>query len=140
MNTSLFNTTNTKFPVQCATRDSPPRSCTMTKQTHWESKPRGRRDFMTWPRQWGLVQGEGGTLYMSTCNSQTFDPQEGKGGIVCELCGKTYPNNVLLKLHLHRHSGVKPFACSVCDKRFSNSTSLTVHSRVHTGEKPYSCK
>ncbi|CAH0404190.1 unnamed protein product [Chilo suppressalis] len=109
------------------------------KQTHWESKPRGRRDFMTWPRQWGLVEGEEGT-YISTYNSQTSDQQEGKGGIVCELCGKTYPNKLLLKLHLHRHSGVKPFACSVCDKRFSNSMSLTVHSRVHTGEKPYSCE
>ncbi|XP_039647843.1 zinc finger protein 37-like isoform X2 [Perca fluviatilis] len=58
---------------------------------------------------------------------------------VCSLCEKRFSSQSLLKAHLRRHSGERPFACSYCDKRFLTKSVLKYHVRIHTGERPYAC-
>ena len=57
----------------------------------------------------------------------------------CHLCEKTYESSYKLKLHMHAHTGERPFVCEVCGKGFARGPNLNAHRRVHTGEKPFSC-
>ncbi|XP_026005116.1 uncharacterized protein LOC143413501 isoform X1 [Maylandia zebra] len=57
----------------------------------------------------------------------------------CKMCGKTFISASSLLKHTKTHSGVKPFCCTTCGKRFSYNSDLLKHTRSHTGEKPYHC-
>ncbi|KAL8609357.1 hypothetical protein ACOMHN_008151 [Nucella lapillus] len=57
----------------------------------------------------------------------------------CQYCGKFVSGNVAYRIHLYKHTGVKPFNCSTCGKSFTTSKSLCIHTRKHTGVKPYLC-
>ncbi|XP_041378116.1 uncharacterized protein LOC121390382 [Gigantopelta aegis] len=50
---------------------------------------------------------------------------------VCNICGKKFRHPRYLRLHLGRHSGVKPHVCSVCGKRFFATNTLRCHMEVH---------
>ncbi|XP_067636630.1 zinc finger protein 431-like isoform X2 [Eurosta solidaginis] len=58
----------------------------------------------------------------------------------CDICGKHFKTNWVLKIHKRNHSGEKPHKCDFCEMRFSRVTYLRQHMRIHTGEKPYKCK
>ncbi|XP_021368294.1 myoneurin-like isoform X24 [Mizuhopecten yessoensis] len=47
---------------------------------------------------------------------------------VCELCGKIFPFESSLKLHLKKHSELRPFICSVCGKSYKHKANLASHS------------
>ncbi|KAL8609360.1 hypothetical protein ACOMHN_008154 [Nucella lapillus] len=64
---------------------------------------------------------------------------KGKNKHKCEHCGRIIKGDVSYKIHLYKHTGVKPFSCNVCGKSFSNRKSQRIHSRKHTGIKPYLC-
>ncbi|XP_049587239.1 zinc finger protein ZFP2 [Syngnathus scovelli] len=60
-------------------------------------------------------------------------------GFLCTQCGRTFNSHSNLRIHLHVHTGARPYACSECGKAFSQSGALKIHRRIHTGERPYSC-
>ncbi|XP_028325955.1 zinc finger protein 239 isoform X2 [Gouania willdenowi] len=60
-------------------------------------------------------------------------------GFICTECGRTFNSHSNLRIHLHVHTGARPYSCSDCGKRFSQSGALKIHRRIHTGERPYTC-
>lgn len=59
--------------------------------------------------------------------------------IYCEICGKAYKTEQILKSHLRIHSEEKPFKCDVCGAAFKQRVTLNTHLRVHSDLKKYSC-
>lgn len=58
----------------------------------------------------------------------------------CDICGKKFSLDMMLKQHMRVHTGEKPYMCEICGKTFKTSSSLTIHLRVHSGDKPMECK
>uniref|UniRef100_A0A4W3JY12 Zinc finger and BTB domain containing 11 n=1 Tax=Callorhinchus milii TaxID=7868 RepID=A0A4W3JY12_CALMI len=58
---------------------------------------------------------------------------------MCKLCGKTFGYKHSLRLHLAHHEGKREFSCDVCGKSFATKRSLQEHTSVHTGESKYLC-
>lgn len=46
---------------------------------------------------------------------------------VCELCGKIFPFESSLKLHLKKHSELRPFICRICGKSYKHKANLASH-------------
>ncbi|XP_058833926.1 zinc finger protein 665-like [Topomyia yanbarensis] len=57
----------------------------------------------------------------------------------CPTCDKTFARGFILKNHLRKHTGERPFLCDSCPKSFGDAASLKMHSVIHTGEKPFPC-
>lgn len=88
--------------------------------------------------------------------------------VVCEICGKKFVNESMLKVHMFHHSTEKTFMCNypdcgksfrfqasycihknshnkkiechVCHRMFATKQSLYHHSLSHSGIKPFHCK
>ena len=48
---------------------------------------------------------------------------------VCSTCGKGFPRNAQLQVHLRVHTREKPFVCFTCGKSFSDAANLIHHKR-----------
>ena len=64
--------------------------------------------------------------------------RKGKGS-TCHLCNKSFESSYKLKLHVHSHTGEKPYICNICNKGFTRGTNLNQHLKVHS-EAAYPCK
>ncbi|XP_045506141.1 PR domain zinc finger protein 5-like isoform X1 [Colias croceus] len=51
--------------------------------------------------------------------------------VECSVCSAKFFNNILLRRHMVKHSGVKNFHCDVCGDRFYWKKSLTSHMAKH---------
>ncbi|XP_063705448.1 oocyte zinc finger protein XlCOF19-like [Culicoides brevitarsis] len=63
-----------------------------------------------------------------------------KGPLRCEICGKDFKNVLTMGNHVRRfHEKKSRFLCSFCGKEFSRKESLAEHNLTHKGEKPLQC-
>ncbi|ETW80828.1 hypothetical protein HETIRDRAFT_18758, partial [Heterobasidion irregulare TC 32-1] len=52
----------------------------------------------------------------------------------CSYCGKGFTRPSSLKIHLHSHTGERPYVCTFegCDRTFSVQSNMRRHARTHT--------
>lgn len=86
----------------------------------------------------------------SKANTASNEPENPKGAtnvqkqhtiaprLFCSLCRKLI-SKTYMKLHMHTHSGEKPFACHICDKRFAHRSTLNIHIKHHLGLRKFRC-
>ncbi|XP_067636631.1 zinc finger protein ZFP2-like isoform X3 [Eurosta solidaginis] len=77
----------------------------------------------------------------------------------CDICGKHFKTNWVLKIHKRNHSGEKPhkcdfcemrhinignkneqYPCDICGKHFKTKSRLNIHKLIHSDEKPHKCE
>lgn len=59
----------------------------------------------------------------------------GKTFFACHICKKSLASNQILREHLYKHSGIKPYRCSICRIRFRQYSHLSVHKLKHKQDK-----
>ncbi|GAA5985481.1 hypothetical protein JCM11641_007082 [Rhodosporidiobolus odoratus] len=58
----------------------------------------------------------------------------GDGGrYTCPHCSKRFARPSSLRIHMHSHTGEKPFSCPLCDRAFSVQSNLRRHLKIHKG-------
>ncbi|KFV60714.1 Zinc finger and BTB domain-containing protein 11, partial [Tyto alba] len=62
-----------------------------------------------------------------------------KREFVCDICGRTLPKLYSLRIHMLKHTGVKPHACKVCGKTFTYKHGLKMHLALHEVQKQFKC-
>ncbi|XP_069060897.1 zinc finger and BTB domain-containing protein 11 isoform X3 [Pleurodeles waltl] len=63
-----------------------------------------------------------------------------KREFICDVCGRTLPKLYSLKIHMLKHTGVKPHACKVCGKSFTYKHGLKMHRTLHEVNKQFKCE
>ncbi|KAI8427114.1 hypothetical protein MSG28_014739 [Choristoneura fumiferana] len=63
----------------------------------------------------------------------------GEKTVACEICSKSFFNNLSLRLHMVTHSTEKKFKCGQCEREFRWENNLKDHMKIHTGDKRYVC-
>jgi uncharacterized Zn-finger protein len=59
--------------------------------------------------------------------------------LLCDVCNKSFSEQLVLMRHQLTHNGERPYVCEVCNKSFSKKYSLKIHLRIHSGERPCVC-
>lgn len=56
----------------------------------------------------------------------------------CPHCKKIV-SKPYMKLHMHKHTGAKPFVCQLCDRHFAHRSTLSTHVKHHLGLRKFRC-
>ncbi|KFZ57944.1 Zinc finger and BTB domain-containing protein 11, partial [Podiceps cristatus] len=62
-----------------------------------------------------------------------------KREFICDICGRTLPKLYSLRIHMLKHTGVKPHACKACGKTFTYKHGLKMHLALHEVQKQFKC-
>ncbi|XP_021562903.1 zinc finger and BTB domain-containing protein 11 [Carlito syrichta] len=78
----------------------------------------------------------------STSNEASGSSEKGrtKREFICSICGRTLPKLYSLRIHMLKHTGVKPHACQVCGKTFIYKHGLKLHQSLHQSQKQFQCE
>ncbi|XP_069500090.1 zinc finger and BTB domain-containing protein 11 [Ambystoma mexicanum] len=70
------------------------------------------------------------------------DPKKSrtKRKFICDICGRTLPKLYSLRIHMLKHTGVKPHACKACGKTFTYKHGLKMHRILHEINKQFKCE
>ncbi|XP_026519731.1 zinc finger and BTB domain-containing protein 11 [Notechis scutatus] len=63
-----------------------------------------------------------------------------KREFICDICGRSLPKLYSLRIHMLKHTGVKPHACKVCGKSFTYKHGLKMHLVLHEAQKQFKCE
>ncbi|XP_001518893.3 zinc finger and BTB domain-containing protein 11 isoform X1 [Ornithorhynchus anatinus] len=63
-----------------------------------------------------------------------------KREFICSICGRSLPKLYSLRIHMLKHTGVKPHACQVCGKSFTYKHGLKLHLALHEAQKQFQCE
>ncbi|KAM4047057.1 zinc finger and BTB domain-containing protein 11 [Anomaloglossus baeobatrachus] len=58
---------------------------------------------------------------------------------ICDICGRTLPKMYALRLHMLKHTGIKPHECQICQKTFTHKNGLKMHQALHETHKQFKC-
>ncbi|CAG0908145.1 unnamed protein product [Cyprideis torosa] len=64
--------------------------------------------------------------------------EQGPADILCQVCGRKFPSQSHLKLHMRVHLE-KKFACDQCPKKYPRKAMLDKHLQVHAGDRRFQC-
>ncbi|XP_060054420.1 zinc finger and BTB domain-containing protein 11 isoform X2 [Erinaceus europaeus] len=78
----------------------------------------------------------------SNSNEASGSSEKGrtKREFICSICGRTLPKLYSLRIHMLKHTGVKPHACQVCGKTFIYKHGLKLHQSLHESQKQFQCE
>ncbi|XP_019379465.1 PREDICTED: zinc finger and BTB domain-containing protein 11, partial [Gavialis gangeticus] len=62
-----------------------------------------------------------------------------KREFICDICGRSLPKLYSLRIHMLKHTGVKPHGCKVCGKTFTYKHGLKMHLALHEAQKQFKC-
>ncbi|XP_062982939.1 zinc finger and BTB domain-containing protein 11 isoform X2 [Elgaria multicarinata webbii] len=63
-----------------------------------------------------------------------------KREFICDICGRSLPKLYSLRIHMLKHTGVKPHACKICGKAFTYKHGLKMHLALHEAQKQFKCE
>nr|XP_056714878.1 zinc finger and BTB domain-containing protein 11 [Euleptes europaea] len=63
-----------------------------------------------------------------------------KREFICDICGRSLPKLYSLRIHMLKHTGVKPHACKMCGKSFTYKHGLKMHLALHEAQKQFKCE
>jgi len=63
----------------------------------------------------------------------------GNKNFKCQKCGKKYPQQELLDIHMENHTRIKPFKCSKCEKSYNTKFDMKRHEQSHNKVKDHIC-
>ncbi|XP_034268555.1 zinc finger and BTB domain-containing protein 11 isoform X1 [Pantherophis guttatus] len=63
-----------------------------------------------------------------------------KREFICDICGRSLPKLYSLRIHMLKHTGVKPHACKICGKSFTYKHGLKMHLVLHEAQKQFKCE
>lgn len=75
----------------------------------------------------GVLQGEKTGIVLKRMAPKTKTPKTPAHR--CNLCGRTCRDPTMLREHLRRHTGEKPFHCTQCPQKFTTKRNLKEHTK-----------
>ncbi|XP_019621038.1 PREDICTED: zinc finger protein 85-like [Branchiostoma belcheri] len=96
-----------------------------------------------------LIHGQGQVYKCKECEFSTegrrqfflhMSQEHGARGALCELCGHRASTPSLLKKHMYKHTGEKPYKCSQCAYAATSLSTFMRHTKTsHPGQKCFKC-